>query len=528
MNAYFQVFNDNGLCSVKFVPATDDGCGIDKAELVEYLNSKNITYESKDLLDILNDLSSVRVLKSMTGFRFPENETARVLIAPDNMTVTLRLIPPFVGGQVMSEEEIMRELSARGIIEGIDTDIIKATMKSRRYCTDLLVAMGTPPKQGKDASIEYFFNTDPKARPTLNPDGSVDFFHLNLLNLCEKGDLLAKLTPAVQGTYGVNVKGEKIRPRDVRQLALKFGHNITLSEDKTEIYSDVSGHVNYIEGKVFVSNVYQVENVDNSCGNIEYAGSVLVNGNVCENFKVKAEGDIEVRGVVEGAMLEAGGNIIIVRGMNGMGKGSLKAGGNIVSKFLENAEVTANGYVDSESIMHSKVNAGTDIHVTGKRGFIAGGHVCAKSSISVKNLGSAMGADTIVEVGVDASLKQRALVLQKNIADINKQLETIKPVLEGARKKLELGIKMTPEQLQQIQKLAILNKEQSQKVEEYKQELNDALNSLDTENQGQVIVTGEVYQGTKIVIGDVSMVVKGGMQYCRFIKEAGDVKMAAI
>ena len=51
----------------------------------------------------------------------------------------------------------------------------------------------------------------------------------------------------------------------------------------------------------------------------------------------------------------AGGDIIIAKGMNGMGKGVLNAKGNVVAKFLENATVTALGYVSSESILHSTV-----------------------------------------------------------------------------------------------------------------------------------------------------------------------------
>ena len=39
--------------------------------------------------------------------------------------------------------------------------------------------------------------------------------------------------------------------------------------------------------------------------------------------------------VVEGAIIEAGGDIIINRGVNGMGKGNLVAGGRVIAKFIE-------------------------------------------------------------------------------------------------------------------------------------------------------------------------------------------------
>ena len=52
--------------------------------------------------------------------------------------------------------------------------------------------------------------------------------------------------------------------------------------------------------------------------------------------------------------------------------------------------------------------------------------------------------------------------------------------------------------------------------------------SIGTFTNAKVVVTGVVFPGTKISIGDVSMVVHGEMKYCKFIKLDGDVKMTAI
>lgn len=527
MNSYFQIVSKANKAYIRIFPATDGGQAIRKEELVEYLQLKNVMYDPKVLLEALiaTEITDVETTFSYTR---PDAEFVKVSITPDNMTCTVRMIAPFEGGPQMPKNEFMRELSSRGIINGIDEQTIDEFLKNRQYCTDVIVARGNAPIQGSDATIEYFFNTNPRIHPTLNEDGTVDFFNLNTISHCKKGDLLAKLTPAVHGKPGANVKGEIIRPRDVRSAILKFGHNITANADKTEIYSDVNGHVSFYDGKVFVSNVFEVENVDNSVGNIEYDGSVRINGNVCENFTVKAKGSIEVRGIVEGAHLEAGENIVIVRGMKGMHKGVLKAGGNIVSNFIENSTVSAEGNIDTESIIHSTVVSGADIRVTGKRGNISGGKVCASNSISVKNLGSQMGADTVVEVGVDASVKQKASALEKEIAELNKSQAAINPVLDGVKQKLAAGIKLMPNQLQQIQQLALQSKANGERLAVCIKELEGYQKILDSETQGQVTVTGDVFPGTKICIGDVSMIVKNGMKYCRFIKQDGDVKMAAI
>ena len=62
-------------------------------------------------------------------------------------------------------------------------------------------------------------------------------------------------------------------------------------------------------------------------------------------------------------------------------------------------------------------------------------------------------------------------------------------------------------------------------------ELQAELLQLDEQLQGQrqacVRVSGDVYEGTKITIGDASMVLKSVATYCRFIREKGEIKVSA-
>ena len=106
-----------------------------------------------------------------------------------------------------------------------------------------------------DLYVEYFFNTDLKARPTLNEDGSVDFFNLNTMNHVKKDDLLARLTKEDPGDYGINVCGEQVKPRDVKRLKLKYGRNIYVNEDRTEAYCEVNGHVTLVDDKIFCFHI---------------------------------------------------------------------------------------------------------------------------------------------------------------------------------------------------------------------------------------------------------------------------------
>ena len=525
-NGYFQLICKNNVAKLKLVPPTDGGKGIEISEVIGYLQQKNILYDLSALNHAIQNLEETTVVSLNAENVHTERECCKIEIAPDKMSVTARFYAPSEGGELMTKEEFLNDLAHKKIVQGIDEAAIDSFFADRHYCTDIIVAKGTEPRHGTDARIEYFFNTDLKVKPTLKEDGSVDFFHLNTINHCNKGDLLARLIPEDLGEPGMDVFGEKIKSRDVHRAYLKFGKNIKLGDDNLEIFSDVNGHVTLVEDKVFVSDVFEVENVDNSTGDIEYEGSVQISGNICENFSVKAKGNVEIRGVVEGAYVEAGGDIIIARGMNGMGKGTLKAGGNIVSKFLENVKsVIADGYVSTESILHSTVMARTEVTVDGRRGFITGGRVCAGNLINVKPLGSPMGADTIVEVGTDPGVKLRFQELQKSIMEINKILRSIQPIIEAGNLKIAKGIRLEPDQLKYVLSLMKLRENKTAQLQKESEELNELQVELGLMANGHVVVNGEVYPGTKICIGDTSMVVKTTTHYCRFVKEEGDVKM---
>lgn len=527
MNGYFRLVNQQGRSALKLFPPTGEGKPVDVTDVVEYLTMKDYACDLPTLKRAV-DGAQTEEQEILLGneTRLPERECYKLTVKPDKMQAYAKFYAASVDGEDMTAKEMLDDLEHRGIKSGICRDAVEAFFRKREYCEEILVAQGKEPVQGKNAYIEYKFNTDKSAKPTLNEDGSVDFFHLNILNHCNKGDVLAILHPAQPGEPGENVFGERIAPAEVRGETLKFGHNIELSKDKSMLTAMVNGHVELVEGSVFVSDELVVENVDTATGNIEYEGNVQINGNVATNFEVKAKGDIVVKGVVEGAKLVADGNIIIARGMNGMGRGILQAGGNIVSKFLENVTAEAEGYVASESILHSRVTAGGEINVDGRRGFITGGRVSATGTINVKTLGSEMGADTIVEVGADPKVKERINELQKQIMEDTKILQTVQPILVSTKQKLAQGVKLKPEQVQYIQTLAATNQQKTQALAEANKELESLQKHAGNPAEAVVRVKGEVYPGTRICIGDVSMVVQKTTHYCRFVRERGDVKMA--
>ena len=512
---------------LKLVPPGDGGENVKINEVMDYLDHNRIDYDLSLLKE--NLLKEQETIMFLGSGECPVIAEDYVLdVSEDRMEAAIKFYPPTEGGRLLTLDELIKDLRMRKITYGLQMGELQDFFVEKQYGKTYIAAKGKPPGQGRDAVIEYYFNVDIKARPTLNEDGSVDFFNLNAINHCHEGELLARIIPEEPGTPGSTILGERLKPREVKRAKLKFGHNIALSENHLEISSKVDGHVMLVEDKVFVTNVYSVENVDTSTGNIEYEGSVQVNGNVQSGFSVTAKGNVIVNGVVEGAQVKAGGNIIIARGMNGMAKGSLEAGGNIISKFLENASAKAEGYISTESILHSTVISGSEIEVTGKRGFITGGRVCAANKISVKTLGSEMGAATLIEVGGNFGAAEEYQRLQKELEEIQRVIKSTRMIIADFTEKRLMGARFSDEKMNyfsSVAKLCEVKKAEEAAKSARIQQLDEKLKDRP---KPCVEVKGQVFPGTKVVIGELSKVVQGNYKFCRFVKDRGDIKMIGL
>ena len=93
-------------------------------------------------------------------------------------------------------------------------------------------------------------------------------------------------------------------------------------------------------------------------GNINFTGSVEIKGDIAAGFKVKATGDINVSGVINGAEVE-GRNIYVSGGVNGMDRSKIRAEEDIRAAFCEMADLQANRDIYIADVaLHSQLRAG--------------------------------------------------------------------------------------------------------------------------------------------------------------------------
>jgi uncharacterized protein (DUF342 family) len=157
--------------------------------------------------------------------------------------------------------------------------------------------------------------------------------------------------------------------------------------------------------------------VDNTVGNLDVVGSLLVQGDIRDGFEVKATESITVKGIIEGAIVTAGLNVQVQVGINGSNHGRITAGGDVISGFIEMAGIEAGGSVFSSSIINSSVVCGDTVQATGGRGVIVGGSITARGSVRALVIGHRAGRSMEISLGNSAAfVAEKRELLEKRAA----------------------------------------------------------------------------------------------------------------
>lgn len=524
-NSYFQLnIRENGVY-VHVYPEKDGGKKLDIQELTNYLDKCGV--ENYDLPELNRAISVIKEEKDI--FVSPDvisevDEMANIRVTPDKMMAIIRFYPPSTNGKYMNEKDILNELKRLSISYGIIDKVIHAYLAGRQFCRDIPIAKGKAVVQGQNAKIIYHFETAPTAKPKLLEDGSVDFHALSLFTSVNEGDLLAELIPEVQGEKGKDIYGNDVQPAKVKKEVLKHGKNIKLSEDKTKIYSEINGDVSLQGDTVFVSNSYIVPaDVDTSTGDIHYDGNVVVTGNVRSGFTVDATGDIEVNGVVEGATLISGGNIVLKRGVQGMGKGYLEAQNDVVTKFMENCKVNAGNVINTGSSVQCNLKAGEAVIVSGKKGFLIGGTTAAGKKIEASVFGNKMNTATTLKVGVEPEVMERFKELTASIKEKQEEVAKNKQILENMKKKMAEGQKLLPNQLVTVKQSGEIFKTLSSELESEMAEYELLKQEIENATDGKIVVNQTIYPGVTLDISNRIFNLKDTRSRCQFKMSGADV-----
>jgi len=341
--------------------------------------------------------------------------------------------PEAPNGAKVDADYVRAALASRGVTVGLDDSAIGSVASGSEYGRRVCVARGVDYVESTNARVEYLFKDKAEGGGPSEVDGKVDFREMNKIITVKADEVLCRLVPADEGQAGVTVTNVRTAPGKPKGAVLPRGKNTAVSADGRELLAQKDGQVQMADGKVHIHPSFEVpKNVDYSTGNIYFNGNVRIRGDVLPGFKVIAEGDVEVDGLVQGAHIQAGGDITLRRGMNGAGKGELVCGGDVAAKFLENSDVYAVGSIRAEAIMNSKVSCGADILATAGKGLLVGGSIRASRMINARKIGSELSITTELEIGIDpkkkervADLRQQAVTLEENLGKTRQIVATL-------------------------------------------------------------------------------------------------------
>lgn len=325
----------------------------------------------------------------------------------------------------VTKEDITKALEESGVKYQIDNAEIDRRVETQSFINEFQCSQGLEPKDGIDGSLQYLFEKEPVLKPKVNNDGSTDYHEMGLVQNVEKGQVLCTRVLPKPGEDGTNVFGDVVPFKPGKEFKFENGKNTEISEDELQLVSSIDGHVEYKNRKVEVNDTFTVRgDVDTATGDIVFCGNVVVMGDVCEGFKIHAEKDVTINGMVEGATIWAKGDVKITQGMNGMNSGFIYCGGNVTSKYFQNSEIQCQGDVTADYYLNGSVTAGGTVFAEGKRGVLLGGTYEGGQSIIAKTI----GADTYLttKVGIVSNPEEFwNPEAQKSDEEILAELETM-------------------------------------------------------------------------------------------------------
>ncbi|MFT4871321.1 MAG: hypothetical protein ACI9F1_002102 [Colwellia sp.] len=381
-------------------------------------NIKNAIAELNDVLKPLQDNQTGRTIRYQVLERV--DATINITIESDEMGATAEIICA-QGGQHLSAKAILTAAQEAGVKKGFSKEHLiqlaqLAAKEAPSSQVDMQIATGKIAINGKNALIKPLVESAQTRilKPKKQEDGSVDMRDLGDIICVKIGDPVAKKVPLTQGIPGYTVTATPLSPEPGNDIELVAGEGTNISQRNINVLvSKKVGLPKLINNGMEVNEIYKIKDVTVATGNINFTGSVIIDGDVTEGMKVTASGDITVGGFVESATLDAGGDITISGGIIGRKHDiektqitditmsvNISAKGNIYAKYGQYAHITCGQDLRIENqLLHSILSINSRLWI-GKseqaNGKLIGGYTKAGTSVHAGIIGATAGSNTII------------------------------------------------------------------------------------------------------------------------------------
>jgi hypothetical protein len=255
---------------------------------------------------------------------------------------------------------------------------------------------------------------------------------------------------------------------------------------------------------VEISEGYVVKgDVDFSTGNVKYAKSVIVGGDIKSGFTIDCGGDLQVSGTIEDATLNVGGVVLGKLGFIGQGKGIIESKGDVHLGFMKNQTIRCrNSVTIAREAINSTIFARKSITVLGNPLSVAGGTLCTRNLISVYTVGNNSGIKTMLEVGVDFTLLEELEKTEKQLETIGQDCKKIIASYKKYDHLLKIKKSLPPKELQIFHKLRTTLVKYSEQIKALERRKNALSSRVNDKSNAQLKITHAAMPGTMIKIGE--------------------------
>ena len=458
----------------------------------------------------------------------PKKPVINFRVSNDLMEVEMEFLPSGPRTLPPACEDVRAGLQELGVKFGIFEDALREICANPMFERGFLVARGRAPEVGADGYVKFLVETERTLRPKEQADGTMDYRDLGYTVNVHKGQPLCEIHHAQKGADGMDVYGQVLEGRWGKDPPSPLGKNTEMNEDNTLLLASCDGSVSVTRGIANVIDQLVINgNVDNSTGDINFPGNVVVKGDVVAGFRVTAAGNISVQGSVEGAQLEAKGDVAVAEGVNGMERGSISAGGSVRSKYIQSCFVNAQGDVYADSIMYCNIECAGNLELSGKRGRLIGGRAVVVGFIRANTIGTDSHVPTVLSLGQAGGLEKEIGAFNRELAGYVKEegrLTQLMERLEALRQQNRLtpDLQSTQEAAGNSLRLTQANRTKTQlKLASVKAE---QIRRQALASQSYVSCRGRIHTGVTIQFGTLSMTVNQSVANSRVMLVDGEIR----
>jgi len=282
------------------------------------------------------------------------------------------------------------------------------------------------------------------------------------------------------------------------------------------------------DGSVEVQPVVTIPgNLDYTVGNVDFIGSLIIRGDVKGDAVLKVKGSVDIKGNVEDATIEAGGDVTVHQGFSGHGKGKIVAGGSVNVHYVMNQTViAAKDVAIGRECINATIDAGGKIHAP--RALIAGGKIDAVQEIEVGDIGTMDISSAKIRVGRHGKLLEHLAQVDKDIKQVERQMAEVKDaVYKLVKFKVDTG-SLPADKEQLLVKLQEAQKLLPKRAESLRADKAALEIELQKKSDARIVVRGTIHKDTMVEVNGVRKFIDSALEGVIFVERAGALEARAV